>query len=84
MPDIGMCTDDRCPSRGICYRYWAIPSNFQNYGGIPLRPTGAKKCDVFWPACEATSELKPEAECHEVNMVSRQVCPCETKLETEQ
>jgi len=34
MPDISMCKDHECPSRMICYRYRAKPSNFQSYAGF--------------------------------------------------
>ena len=31
MPDISMCRDHACPSRGQCYRYMATPSERQTY-----------------------------------------------------
>lgn len=82
MPDIGMCSDDRCPARGICYRYSAVPNKpQQNYGGHVMRDPGAKKCPSYWPNCQATSSLMPEAECHEGHAVRQMYpCSCEIKL----
>lgn len=36
MPDIAMCTDRWCPSRGECYRYRAVPTlGWQTYQFFP-------------------------------------------------
>jgi hypothetical protein len=82
MPDIGMCSDDRCPARRICYRYSAVPNpGRQNYGGHPPREAGAKKCGAYWPVCEATSLLEPDIECKSPRPAKgNNPCPCETSL----
>lgn len=42
MPDMAMCRDSSCPSRGTCYRYIAVPSPFrQTYASFD-RGTAAK------------------------------------------
>jgi len=36
MPDISMCLTKDCPKRNKCYRYIAIPSQWQSYFLIDL------------------------------------------------
>jgi hypothetical protein len=48
MPDISMCSNNLCPSAGKCYRYMAIPSDWQSYQGYTV-PKGEKMCDSFRP-----------------------------------
>jgi len=31
MPDISMCTDNRCPRSEFCYRFKAVPDHWQSY-----------------------------------------------------
>ena len=50
MPDISMCTNTDCPSRGKCYRYLARPSDpWQTYSKFEVTD-GADRCDSFWDA----------------------------------
>lgn len=46
MPDISMCRNNLCPSAGKCYRYMAIPSDWQSYGSFYPKK-GENGCDSF-------------------------------------
>lgn len=47
MPDITMCTGEKCPLKQICYRYTAKPSRFQSYFvESPVDDDG--ECKYFW------------------------------------
>lgn len=47
MPDIAMCTDMWCPSRGECYRYRAVPTpGWQTYQFFQ-RDSGKDRCGSF-------------------------------------
>lgn len=49
MPDISMCSDNKCPSRGDCHRYCAMPSEYrQAYADFERNPTEAR-CQGFVP-----------------------------------
>lgn len=53
MPDITMCVNIECPFRKQCYRYRAIPSDFQSYANFDTRVVKlvggvALQCDNFW------------------------------------
>lgn len=47
MPDISMCANQTCPSRLLCYRYTAQPSEWQPY---QEREPGAgqERCEDYW------------------------------------
>jgi hypothetical protein len=48
MPDISMCTNRECPSHKDCYRFRAIPDEWQSFmSSVPDPRTG--KCGYFWP-----------------------------------
>lgn len=49
MPDIAMCSDDKCPSRASCYRFVAVPSKHLQTWGRFQRPADAEKCAHYWP-----------------------------------
>lgn len=60
MPDITMCVNNECPLRKYCYRYLAVPDQWQSYSFfIPkeiLHFSGkTTKCDYFW---DTTKELR--------------------------
>ena len=47
MPDIGMCSNQSCPSKLKCYRFMAIPNiPRQSYNGYTVEE-GKKKCKSF-------------------------------------
>lgn len=49
MPDITMCMNIECPFREQCYRYRAIPSDFQSYADFqPKMEHKTFDCDNFW------------------------------------
>ena len=46
MPDITMCLNSECDKRDSCYRFVAIPSDYQSYGSFRPEPDG--ECLHFW------------------------------------
>lgn len=53
MPDITMCTNSDCPIRSACYRYRAIPDDWQSFAKFEPEPrTGSPvmviTCFEFW------------------------------------
>ena len=44
MPDISMCQNEKCKVKTECYRYMAIPSNYQLYADF-----NEKNCESFMP-----------------------------------
>ena len=48
MPDITMCTGERCPLKQICYRHTATPSSYQSY--FAQSPVLGGTCEYFWRA----------------------------------
>lgn len=54
MVDITMCMNKSCPLRSKCYRYRAVPSNWQSFamykpsitlnGSLPIKV----ECEYFW------------------------------------
>jgi hypothetical protein len=57
MPDISMCTGERCIRADECYRCTAKPSQYQTYFGKPPFEVKEGKwgCEYFWkincPTC---------------------------------
>lgn len=49
MPDICMCHDDNCPSKNVCYRFMAIPSQYlQSYFlNSPRLEKSDTRCEYF-------------------------------------
>jgi hypothetical protein len=47
MPDISMCNGVGCKLKNRCYRFKAIPSDYQSYFSIaPVNEDGT--CDYLW------------------------------------
>jgi hypothetical protein len=46
MPGISMCHNDTCKSRMKCFRYTAIPNDWQSY--TPFGTDECKTCDFFY------------------------------------
>ncbi len=46
MPDITMCSGEKCPLKQICYRYTAKPSEPQSY--FVKAPVLGGTCEYFW------------------------------------
>ena len=46
MPDISMCMNHTCPHRMECYRYRAVPSEYQSYA---VWPVPDPSCEDHWP-----------------------------------
>src|SRR5690242_6529136 len=44
MPDITMCSNEKCPQKRKCYRYMAEPSAIQSYTDF-----NEVDCKYFWP-----------------------------------
>ena len=55
MPDIMMCSGEKCPLKQICYRHTAKPSNYQSYFLKP--PVLGGTCEYFW-----RDEVRPETD----------------------
>ena len=43
MPDISMCKNEKCPLRLKCFRYMAVPYEYQAYAGFEYD----NGCDYF-------------------------------------
>lgn len=51
MPEISMCTNEKCDLKQNCYRYRAIPKHYdQKYGDF--HPMGDGTCPDFWDCSE--------------------------------
>jgi hypothetical protein len=49
MPDISMCSGEKCPLKENCYRFLATPNEFrQSYFMNPPYDHQTKECDHFW------------------------------------
>lgn len=53
MVDITMCKNEKCPLKGRCYRYTAVPCpHWQSYFMSPEKfvriVDGVALCDYFW------------------------------------
>jgi len=48
MADISKCTDDKCPSKKICWRFTAPVSPYRQAYGSFGREEDAYNCDMFW------------------------------------
>lgn len=46
MPDITMCSGEKCPLKQICYRHTAKPSDYQSY--FTKAPVLGGTCEYFW------------------------------------
>lgn len=47
MPDISMCSSDKCPSRDTCYRHTATPSEYQWWADFEATRDGRDRCDHY-------------------------------------
>lgn len=68
MPDIGMCNQHECAIRHSCYRYLAVPSEYQSYLMLdPAEPQedGTHHCDYYWPL--SLAEGRPVSPAEGVN-----------------
>ena len=45
MSDISLCLNTSCPLREVCYRFKAVPSEYQSYADF--KPDDNGKCDYF-------------------------------------
>jgi hypothetical protein len=49
MPDISMCSGEKCPLKENCYRFLATPNEFrQSYFMNPPYNDETKECNHFW------------------------------------
>jgi len=49
MADISKCNDIHCPSKRICYRFTATPSEFRQSWIQTNRQADAYNCNLFYP-----------------------------------
>ena len=55
MPDISMCTNDKCFMRKSCYRFMAEPNRYsQSY--IEFKPDENGQCDEFLKLYKVSDE----------------------------
>lgn len=45
MPDITMCSNSECPFRNHCYRFRAVPSEYQSY--TRFEPDADGRCESY-------------------------------------
>ena len=58
MPDITMCSNDKCLKNKICYRYVAKPDNhWQGYADFSQKPEEIG-CKYFYPICSNSNTKK--------------------------
>ena len=48
MPDISLCVNTKCPLRGNCYRYRAIPDALAQSFAL-FEPKNQTECEYHWP-----------------------------------
>ena len=58
MPDISMCINTKCPVRKMCYRYRAIPDEYQSYAGFTFNVETAS-CEEFWYCDRKRPDIRP-------------------------
>lgn len=58
MPDISMCANTNCLMKELCYRYRAIPSEYQSIAYFTPEENGL--CKYFWRI--TTERVKPVKE----------------------
>lgn len=58
MPDITMCVNTKCPVKKICYRYRAIPDEYQSYANFKFDFEGAF-CEDFWYCDRKRKNIRP-------------------------
>ena len=49
MPEITMCHGKDCPLKDLCYRFKAIPSQYQSYFIEIPYSNNSKNCECYWP-----------------------------------
>ncbi len=60
MPDIAMCTNEKCPFFNDCYRAQAKPDPYrQSY--MNFEPDSRGVCASFWPTVENKSNDETES-----------------------
>lgn len=57
MPDIAMCQQRECPLKASCYRYRAVPSEWQSY-----MERDPKTCKDYWPIEDRPTRTMEEIE----------------------
>ena len=61
MTDISLCSDTKCPSRGICYRYRAYPAIVGQAYFYPGRLPTEDRCEYFLSIVYKNGSLRPTA-----------------------
>jgi len=48
MPDITMCSNDKCKLKNTCHRYKVTPDEYQSYGCfVPTKKYNKYSCDYY-------------------------------------
>ena len=66
MVDITCCSDQKCPSRTLCYRYTASKDEYQSYFAKSPRKKDAMRCSEFWENSRGSKDRD-----------STQMCECD-------
>ena len=64
MPDITMCCNYDCPLKARCYRYRAVPDDYQSFAMFEPKTRSKKmamvvECDYFWQVDEIHDRTLP-------------------------
>ena len=62
MCDITMCCNRDCPIRNKCYRYRAVPDDYQSFAFFkyqPISDTNDEECEYFWRVDEIKDRTIP-------------------------
>lgn len=60
--DITMCCNRDCPIRNKCYRYRAVPDDYQSFAFFkwqPVSDTNDEECEYFWRVDEIKDRTIP-------------------------
>jgi hypothetical protein len=60
MPDLSMCTSEKCSKRKKCYRYMAIPSEYQSYNDFTNICDEEREYPMFVPIGNKPIKIEKE------------------------
>ena len=75
MPDISMCCNNNCPMRSICYRFRAIPGQYQTYAAFQCCQSRIDEhdstleydCEFFWDCRDISQDrLRPDEDAEDI------------------
>lgn len=72
MADISACSDKKCPSRTICYRYLCVKGMWQSYSDFG-RKKGQMRCEDFVDNAEVATICR----CNLMGMEHKRTSSCD-------